>query len=503
MGQTRIECKDVAVTLDNKAFRFDGLASGYLTLKVPIPPDPPDPGAPTLTDWSIAPSAGTTSTPFVWRVRYGGPPDPEVYLVLVRPGAPADTDPRQWVRMTSQGDGAYAVTMMMTPGTWSWQIEAKAAGQTALSPGQSGPIVDPDQYIPDDLPGVMGPLRREGTQLVRPDGKVVRLFGRHTWDNVFDVINDQRWRAFDFPAYLAAMKATGENVTRLWRWEQSNWMSLLVPPDKVATVVYHDGPFTGTEWVQPWLRPMAGPRAADGLWQLDFSQPDPLFYARVRERVLACQAAGIYPIVMLHEGCLIRDPNGEYWHKHAMAPGNNVQGYGSTRDAIYQPGPLRAVWEDYIARMVANLADCPMVIWEVANEARVESLAWQEWVMSYVRELESQQPIRHPIGMTAMDGGTDEQLAASSADWIAPGGANWQTPNFANPTGKPVFIDSDHLWGMGTPANGCTTAWVQQLAANGYHGLLMDPHVGNIWPQEPTLDPVRAELGRQARALNA
>ena len=218
--------------------------------------------------------------------------------------------------------------------------------------------------------------------------------------------------------------------------------------------------------------------------------------------MLACQAAGIYPIVMLHEGCLIRDPAGEYWRKHAMAPGNNVQGYGSTRDAIYAPGPLRTVWETYLTLMVRALADCPMVIWEVANEARVESLAWQEWVMATVRGLEAGQPIQHPIGMTCLDGGGDDLLNATTADFICPGGANWKTPTFANPTGKPVFIDSDHLWGMGLPANGCTPAWVQQAAANGYHVLLMDPHVGNIWPQEPTLDPVRAELGRQARALN-
>ena len=63
MGNTRIECSDVTVTLDNEVFRFEGLANGFLTLKVPIPPDPPDPGAPTLTDWSVTPDLMSLAKP--------------------------------------------------------------------------------------------------------------------------------------------------------------------------------------------------------------------------------------------------------------------------------------------------------------------------------------------------------------------------------------------------------------------------------------------------------
>lgn len=491
MAQT-IQVTGATVTLDSPQCTLVLTGDGMLTLKDAAP-------APICT---VAPEGGDETTEFAF-----ASPRPDG-IVTGAWAVAAKGVVRTFFPATLQGDGTYRASTRLESGTYTYQFEFVADGEPAwINPTPGTTLVvtaaqPPVPWVPT-VPTDAGPLRREGAQLVRPDGKPVRLFGRHTWDTVLDAWNDQRWRPFDFAAYLAQMAATGENCTRLWRWEQAFWWTLLTPPDKVATGICSD-PFPDDGWVQPWRRPQTGdPRAHDGLWKFDLSHPDPRFYARVRERVLACQGTGVYPIVMLHEGCRIRDPQGEDWLNHPMHPANNVQGWGSTRDAIYQPGPLRDVWDDYLARMVAVLADCPMVLWEVANEARVESLAWQEWVMATVRGLEAGQPIRHPIGMTCMDGGTDEQLVASSADWIAPGSANYRTPNFANATGRPCFLDSDHLWGMGTPANGCTPAWVQQAAANGYHCLLMDPHLGNIWPQEPTLDPVRAELGRQARALNA
>jgi hypothetical protein len=486
-------CPAVAVTLDSPEFSFTGTASGLLTLK-DAPP------APEPLRCMVTPAGGDTTTTFVFTSPAPAGAITAAWAVVARGGG------REWFAATVQPDGTYRAQTKMAAGTYTYQCEFRLGADTVyVNPPPNTTLVvaaaqPPVPWVPT-VPTAAGPLRREGAKLVRPDGTEVRLFGRHTWDSTFDAINDQRWRAFDFDAYLAQMNATGENVTRLWRWEQSFWWTLLTPPDYICTVLYHDGPFVGPEWVQPWLRPQTGePRGHDGLWKFDLSLPDDGFFARARERVLACQAAGIYPIVMLHEGWNLRDPQGEYWQNHAFNPTNNLQGYPVDRNGIYNVnGPLMPVWEAY---MVATLADCPMVIWEVANEARVESLAWQEWVMSRVRQLEAGQPIKHPIGMTCLDGGTDEMLAASSADWISPGSANYKTPG-PNTTGKPVFLDSDHLWGMGVPSNGCTVQWVQQLAAQGYHGLLMDPAWGNIWPVEPTLDPVKAALGAAARAANS
>lgn len=321
--------------------------------------------------------------------------------------------------------------------------------------------------------------------LLRPDNTPVFLTGSHTWDNCFDMFSDQHWQAFDFDAYLAWLVAHGHNCTRLWRWEQAVWQPENAP--KLAVGCF-------PTWTQPWLRPqIEGPRAHDGLWKFDLSQPDPTFFARVRERVQACNAAGIYAIVMLHEGCLIRDPNGENWLNHPFHPANNLQGYPTDRNGIYNPaGPLMGVWDAYLAQMLETLADCDNVLWEVANEARVESLAWQEWVISRLR-LDSDRP----VGTTTLDGGTDAQVIASSADFISLGSSVYQTPP-PNPTGKVVLLDTDHLWGLGGDV-----PWVQAAAAGGYNVLLMDPYLGTVLPADDARwEPVRNAMGAAQRQLN-
>lgn len=455
--------------------------------------------SPYLLDGSCAPAAGTPATTFEFRVTYRHPQGMApgaAWLVLIRPDAPAGTDPRTFVGMAGAGTSyaagvVFTASRTLTPGAWRYQFEFTVAGVNEFSDGYAGPVVA------GALSGQMGPLRRDAAvrdYFVRPDGTPVFLAGSHTWDTIQDFRCSELTPRFDFPAFVRWLQALGHNFTRLWRWEYGWWQNdFLGAPQAVDP--------------HPWPRPQTdGPRAADGLWKFDLSQLDMAYLDRLDDRVAQLEAAGIYCSVMLFEGCVSSQFPGDPWRYHPFCPTNNVQGIGSTAAAFYSlddPAVL-AVQQAYVRAVVERLNGHKNLLWEVSNETMASSYAWQcQWV-TFIRSIEAALSQQHPVGMTAMvRGGTDEQLKASPADWISPAMANYQTPTFPNTTGKVVLLDTDHLWGMGGNA-----AWVAQAAASGYNVLFMDPYVGNVVPptwnggDPATWQAARQQMGSEVAARN-
>jgi Family of unknown function (DUF6298) len=308
---------------------------------------------------------------------------------------------------------------------------------------------------------------------VAGDGRVVYMTGAHFNSNLQDGLGLGRDcpdapARFDFEAYLEFLVAHGHNFIRLWRWEQ------------------FDGYLPGADvhfcmTPQPW--PRTGPgTATDGKPRFDLTQFDPAYFERLRERVAAAGAAGLYASVMLFDGFsmhLTEVPTNITGHPFHAANNVNAVDIGSIVD--YQELPLdptvEALQDAYIRHVVDTVHDLPNVLYEVANEssgvsARVvtmpdgmtidtpsgDSTAWQYWVID-VLKLHEREAGRtsHPIGMTfqfpvADQATANDPLWRSPADWISPGfddaeapfDSRWRHDPPANDGTKVVISDTDH-----------------------------------------------------------
>jgi hypothetical protein len=180
----------------------------------------------------------------------------------------------------------------------------------------------------------------------------------------------------------------------VWRWEQ--FQGHLAP----ANVHFCMTP-------QPWVR--AGPGSAkDGKPKFDLAAFDQAFFDRLRERVLAAGAAGVYASVMLFEGFslhLTATPDNIEGHPFHAA--NNINGIRINSILDYQVLPLdsriEALQLAYIRKMIDTVHDLPNVLYEVANESSGQaadavmfpdgssidtpigdSTQWQYWVINTV-----------------------------------------------------------------------------------------------------------------------
>jgi hypothetical protein len=248
--------------------------------------------------------------------------------------------------------------------------------------------------------------------------KAIYLTGSHIWNNFHDGLGpglacSEEPEQNDYGAYLAFLKEHGHNFIRLWRWEQFK--------SQAATANFH---LCMTP--QPWLR--IGPGlASDGKPKFDLSRFDPLYFDRLRERIIAAGNEGIYVSVMLFDGFglhLSQAP--DHIEGHPFFAANNSNGIALTSINEYQVLPLdprvQALQEAYICKVIDTVADLPNVLYEVANESAGggqvdrafadvlglsdlpswgDSTAWQYWVIAFVKRYEQQMGHdQHPIGMT-------------------------------------------------------------------------------------------------------
>jgi hypothetical protein len=355
-------------------------------------------------------------------------------------------------------------------------------------------------------------------------GPVVYLTGAHFNSNLQDGLGPGRDcpeepEAFDYPAYLAALADRGHNFVRLWRWEQ--FMGYLPGADVHFCMT-----------PQPWPRAGAG-TALDGQPCFDLTQFDPAYFTRLRERVVAAGAAGMYVSVMFFEGFslhLTETPTNITGHPF-HGP-NNVNGVDIASIRDYQELPLDPAIESlqvaYIRHVVDAVHDLPNVLYEVANESSgvsadvttmpdgttidtpsADSSAWQYWVIDVVKRHERDADrTPHPIGMTfqfpvADQSAANDPLWRSPADWISPGfdeadapsDSRWRHDPPANDGAKVIISDTDHYSPMEADA-----VWAWKAFLRGHNPILYDLGLfGGFDPLDPALEPARWALGDTAR----
>ncbi len=347
-------------------------------------------------------------------------------------------------------------------------------------------------------------------------GKPIFLTGSHTWSNFQDSRLFPGASTFDYPAYLAFLKARGHNLVRLWRWELPAWAGDDLDPDRTNVSSPH-----------PWLRTGPG-LAADGKPKFDLSRFDPAYFARLRERVLAARKEGMYASVMLFEGWAMQFVKGA-WQQHPYYPTNHVgelpgppPGNPESKEVgtgvgIYEDRypAVTAAQEAYVRKVVETLGDLDNVMYEISNENHGPSTEWQYRMIRFIKATEAKgrdgRPfVRHPVGMTFQYAGeSNAPLFAGPADWIGPGSywpedgmkppaldaakENYRDDPPVNDGRKVTLLDTDHLWGVGGNPD-----WVWKAFLRGHNILLMDtvPKLtGFPTKGSPDLEPVRRAMG--------
>jgi hypothetical protein len=325
-------------------------------------------------------------------------------------------------------------------------------------------------------------------------GQIVYLTGSHTWSNLQDNGTTDPPPTFDYNAYLDFLTAHGHNFFRLWSWEQQKWT------DEIAVPYWFSG--------GPYLR--TGPGSAlDGKPKFDLNQFDQTYFDRVRSRVQAAGARGIYVSIMLFDGWSVTTKpyfaKNNPWQGHPFNYANNVNGINGdpNGDGI---GPeiqtltntaVTALQDAYVRKMIDAVNDLDNVLFEIDNEGDPSSKPWQYHMIQLIHDYEASKPNRHPVGMTVIwPSGVNSDLYASTADWISPSG-DPENPVVADGS-KVIIGDTDHLCGI------CgSVAWVWRSLTRGQNPILMDGYDGtaigvgaaDYAVSNPVWEDIRKNLG--------
>lgn len=341
--------------------------------------------------------------------------------------------------------------------------------------------------------------------LARPDGTPVYLSGSHTWAVVQDGGPEWPPAPLDWERFLARIVEYGHTFVRLWTWEHPRWASWWKGD-------YYFDPV-------PWERTGPG-TAQDGRARFDLTRVNGAWIERLRHRVATALDAGIYVSVMLFQGWSA-GPKPEPWvgcdnpwRSHPFHRENNVNSVdGSTQDeaghdALHTLSCTAVVelQERFVKVVIDAVNEFPNVLYEIGNEhdGSAENASWQYHMIDVVHGYErAEKPLQHPVLMSSQWPDPDNRaLLESPAEVIGPfawrgqDDERWEYEPPSRHTGKVVFLDTDHLWGVGG-----TVDWVWRSFTRGYQPLYMDPwgfdHMDPLAPAGS--EDVRRALGAACR----
>ena len=352
-----------------------------------------------------------------------------------------------------------------------------ASGATSAQPAMGPLTIHPDnpRYFADGA------------------GRPVYLTGSHTWDNLVDMGQSDPPEPFAFTDYLDRLEKYGHNFIRMWAWELTRWDTQANGALSLHKANLHVAP-------HPWRR-TGSEKALDGKPKFDLDQFNPDYFARLRERVEAAGQRGIYVSVMLFEGWGLQRME-KAWEAHPFHKDNNANGIDGDTDGdgkglethtLANPAVL-AVQERLARKVFDTVADLDNVLFEITNESHSGSTEWQTHFIRLLQEYGTSKGRRHPVGMTFQyQGGSNQTLFESPADWISPNASGGYRDNPPAADGKKIILsDTDHLWGVGG-----NRAWVWKSFTRGLHPIFMDPWKGAVLgkPDDPQFEPVRVAMG--------
>jgi hypothetical protein len=288
-------------------------------------------------------------------------------------------------------------------------------------------------------------------------------------------------RTLDWDAYLDFLSEYHFNYLRNWVIWSTGSGSMAPINHAIASPM-------------PYRRVEGKGKARDGGNKFDLYQFDERFFQRMRSRCEDLQNGGIYVSIMLFEvygfleGETCGQPPQTLWDGNVFNKANNVNGIhtddngdGKGIEFFYTNDErILSLQKAYIKKVIDTLNDLDNVFYEIANE--LYAPRWQYQMIEFIKEYERGKPKQHLVLMSP--GGRTrtgqwklmprDVLLSSPTDCFAVAGS-WNSGAYrrkdppANNTGKPGFVDMDHV-----SAGSSDVGFVWSAFTRGYHFNLYD-----------------------------
>jgi hypothetical protein len=207
------------------------------------------------------------------------------------------------------------------------------------------------------------------------------------------------------------------------------------------------------------------PGAVDGGNKFDLTQfnignlvtPDVnsnAYFERLRARVIAAGNSNQYVSVMLFNA-FNWENGGRYaantaWLYNPYRSINNVNSIngdanndGTGTEMQTPVTVINNIQKAYVAQVIDSLNDLDNVLWEICNECLPTSVAWQNDLITFIRNYETGKPKKHPIILSVNSDYNQTVLTNSTADVLVIGGPTIDSNPSIIPN-RVIVHDTDH-----------------------------------------------------------
>jgi hypothetical protein len=200
-------------------------------------------------------------------------------------------------------------------------------------------------------------------------------------------------RAFDYDAYLDALKSYGLNYTRIYPAAFIEPEGTFHPDNTLAP--------KSKDLIQPWARSQA-PGYRSGGNRFDLDRWDPEYFRRLKDFMAQADARGV-----VVEVCFFNAQNRGSWPMSPLYWKNNIQGEGHSDyngvQTLEHPDVTRRQ-EEFVRRIVREVNPFDNVILEICDEPfsygtpRALAGPWIAHLVDVVKQTESALPKKHLLG---------------------------------------------------------------------------------------------------------
>ncbi|TAM82250.1 MAG: hypothetical protein EPN47_09935 [Acidobacteria bacterium] len=202
---------------------------------------------------------------------------------------------------------------------------------------------------------------------------------------------------FYYPLYLNELQSRGFNLTRLFS-------GVYVEDFAAFNIARNTLAPAPLRFICPWAR-SAQPGYTGGGNKFDLHTWDPAYFHRLKDFVAQAGKRGIVVEMVLF--CPYYGDS--QWDISPVKASNNVQGIGDlprTKALTLENGPLLAIQDDMVRKIVAELRNFDNVYYEICNEPYFGgvTMAWQDHIAETIKNTEATFTAQHLIAQNISNG---------------------------------------------------------------------------------------------------
>lgn len=202
---------------------------------------------------------------------------------------------------------------------------------------------------------------------------------------------------FYYPLYLNELQSYGFNLTRLFS-------GVYVEDFAAFNIARNTLAPAPMRFICPWARSNQ-PGYAGGGNKFDLHQWDPAYFHRLKDFVAQAGKRGIVVEMVLF--CPYYGDS--QWDLSPIKASNNIEGIGDlprTKALTLGNGPLLAIQDAMVRKIVTELRDFDNVYYEICNEPYFGgvTIAWQNHIAEIIKGTEAAFPVKHLIAQNISNG---------------------------------------------------------------------------------------------------